>query len=139
MTDRKQVAVAVAAIVDEQQRILIARRSDDQHQGGKWEFPGGKIEANESTPIALVRELKEELGVDCQTEQMSELIEICFDYPDKSVRLDTWLVELNQQQAESAFGAEGQPVRWVKAAELSDYQFPDANQPILESLLARLG
>lgn len=139
MAERKQVAVAVAAILNDANQILIAKRPSDKHQGGKWEFPGGKIEACETTPEALVRELKEELGVVCAVEHMTALIDISFDYPDKSVRLDTWVVRLDAEQAQTAHGAEGQPVEWVSAQALAEYEFPQANVAIVDALLKQLG
>lgn len=71
----KQVHVAVAvAVVNED--ILIARRPDDKHQGGLWEFPGGKVEANESVESALIRELDEEVALPISAEHISPLMQI---------------------------------------------------------------
>ena len=133
----KRVHVAVAVIVSPQRQILIARRSDDQHQGGLWEFPGGKIEAGETTSQALIRELNEEVGLVTQVEQMSPLVEILFDYPDKQVCLDVLWVDVDVQALDQAHGAEGQPIAWVGWDKLSDYDFPAANQPILDAIIQR--
>ncbi len=122
----KQIAVAAAVIENEQGDILIAKRSDDQHQGGLWEFPGGKIEEGESVEQALVRELDEELGI--QVSQASPLIRIHHQYPDKSVLLDVWRVTQFAGQPE---GKEGQPIRWVASDSLDSYPFPAANHPII--------
>tara|TARA_Y100001934_G_scaffold251172_1_gene314103 strand:+ start:586 stop:993 length:408 start_codon:yes stop_codon:yes gene_type:complete len=134
----KQVHVAVAvAVVNED--ILIARRPDDKHQGGLWEFPGGKVEAGETTADALVRELDEEVALPVTTEHMSPLMEIPFNYSDKSVLLEVLWVDVPMNNALLAHGAEGQEVRWVHYSKLADFQFPEANGPILDAVLARLG
>ncbi len=133
-----RIRVAVAVIVSEHSRILIARRSDEQHQGGLWEFPGGKIEPGESTADALVRELAEEVGMDTFSDQMTPLTEVVFDYPDKHVCLEVLWVAVTDEQAAIAHGAEGQPIAWVAAREIHDYAFPEANAPILDAVLARL-
>ncbi len=122
----KRVHVAAAVIRDNSGKILIARRADTQHQGGLWEFPGGKVEGDESVETALARELHEELGIVVTAAR--PLIKVHHDYPDKHVLLDVWEV--------SAFtgdphGAEGQPLSWVTPRELVDYEFPAANQPIV--------
>ena len=133
----KQVHVAVAvAVVNED--ILIARRPDDKHQGGLWEFPGGKVEPGETTAEALVRELNEEVALPVATEHMSPLMEIPFNYPDKSVLLEVLWVDVPMNNALLAHGAEGQEVRWVHYSKLADFQFPEANGPILDAVTARL-
>ena len=120
------IHVAAGVIKDAKGQILIARRPDHAHQGGLWEFPGGKLENGESAPQALARELQEELGID--VEHCEPLIQIRHDYPDKSVLLDVWVVDLFRREPH---GREGQPVRWVAPADLHNYQFPAANVPIV--------
>ena len=124
----RRIHVIAAVIRDAQNRILIAKRPDHAHQGGLWEFPGGKVEEGETRRDGLGRELLEELGI--TVTQARPLLDIRHDYPDKSVRLDVWLVTGFEGEAH---GAEGQPVRWVAAAELSDYEFPAANAPIVRA------
>ncbi|ROL71590.1 Nudix family hydrolase [Pseudomonas vranovensis] len=122
----KRVHVAAAVIRGTDGRILIARRADSQHQGGLWEFPGGKVEDGEAVEVALARELHEEL--DIVVTAARPLIKVKHDYPDKQVLLDVW--EVNGFSGEP-HGAEGQPLAWVTARELPDYDFPEANQPIV--------
>ena len=122
----KRVHVAAAVIRGSDGRILIARRADTQHQGGLWEFPGGKVEAGESVSAALSRELKEELGVDVTSAR--PLITVKHDYPDKHVLLDVWEVSSFTGEAR---GVEGQPLAWVAPRDLANYAFPPANQPIV--------
>jgi 8-oxo-dGTP diphosphatase len=122
----KRVHVAAAVIRGADGRILIARRADTQHQGGLWEFPGGKVEAGETAAAALSRELREEL--DIVVTQARPLIKVQHDYPDKQVLLDVWEVSAFTGQPR---GVEGQPLAWVSARELADHEFPAANQPIV--------
>ncbi|WP_020683275.1 Nudix family hydrolase [Marinobacterium rhizophilum] len=125
-TKHRLIHVAAAVILDRDKRVLLARRPDDKHQGGLWEFPGGKVEAGEAVPDALDRELHEELGI--RVRGARPLIQIPHHYADKSVLLDVFVVD---QFDGEAHGREGQPVRWVSLDELSGYRFPAANQPIL--------
>lgn len=120
------VHVAAAVIVDAEGRILIAKRSADKHQGGLWEFPGGKVEEGEPVKEALSRELYEELGI--SVDSARRMIRVHHHYPDKSVLLDVWRVD---EFAGQAHGREGQPIEWVAAPDLSHYKFPEANQPIV--------
>ncbi len=122
----KRVHVAAAVILAEDGRILIAKRPDDKHQGGLWEFPGGKVEEGEDVRVALARELEEELAI--QPTAARPLIQVRHDYPDKQVLLDVWEVSAFSGEPH---GAEGQPLAWVTQRELLDYEFPAANQPIV--------
>ena len=122
----KRVHVAAAVIRDASGKILIARRADTQHQGGLWEFPGGKVEEGEAVPAALARELHEELGIVVSAAR--PLIKVQHDYPDKQVLLDVWEVSAFTGEPH---GAEGQPLAWVTARELGNYEFPAANLSIV--------
>jgi len=122
----KRVHVAAAVIRGANGKILIARRADSQHQGGLWEFPGGKVEPGEAVQAALARELQEELGIVVTAAR--PLIKVKHDYPDKQVLLDVW--EVSSFTGEP-HGAEGQPLAWVSSRELPEYEFPAANQPIV--------
>jgi 8-oxo-dGTP diphosphatase len=122
----KRVHVAAAVIRGVDGRILIARRPEDKHQGGLWEFPGGKVEEGEGVRAALDRELEEELGIRPQAAR--PLIQIRHDYPDKQVLLDVW--EVSSFTGEP-HGAEGQPLAWASERQLLEYQFPAANNPIV--------
>ncbi|WP_417579776.1 8-oxo-dGTP diphosphatase MutT [Nitrincola sp.] len=130
---RQTLHVAAAVIYDPLGRILIARRPLDKHQGGLWEFPGGKVEVDESARQALDRELFEELGI--QVTAAQPFIQIPYEYPERHVLLDVFSVTAFKGEAR---GCEGQPLAWVDASELNHYPFPAANQPILDRISADL-
>lgn len=122
----KRLHVAAAVIRGTDGRVLIARRPEHKHQGGLWEFPGGKVEAGEAVEVALARELHEELGIDVMASR--PLIQVRHDYPDLAVLLDVHEVGAFTGEPH---GREGQPLAWVAPRELPDYQFPEANRPIV--------
>ena len=125
---KKQVHVAVG-VIKKANLIFIAKRHDEQHQGGKWEFPGGKVEAGETVTQALARELNEEIGIEVKSS--TPFLEIHHEYPDKSVHLDIHLVEEFDGQARHL---EGQDHKWVAISDLNNYEFPAANVVIIEKL-----
>ena len=129
----KPVHVAVGVIVDAAGNILITRRAPDSHQGGLWEFPGGKVEEGESLQAALSRELREELGIEIGPG--SPLLEVQHDYGDKAVLLDVHVIRAFSGEA---IGLEGQPLAWVPVTELAHYAFPAANVPIVEAVISLL-
>lgn len=127
----KRVHIVAGIIFNpEQNQIYITKRPDHLHKGGYWEFPGGKVEAGESVEQAMVRELAEEIGI-VVTEQRP-FQHFNYDYPDKALCFDFMLVSAFAQQP---YGREGQQGRWVKVADLVDYEFPEANQPIVERVM----
>lgn len=120
------IHVAVAVILDQRGHILIALRPEHLHQGGLWEFPGGKLEAGEDVRKALARELEEEL--DIRVTRAHPLIRIPYHYPEQHVLLDVWQVD---GFSGIAHGREGQNIAWVPAETLNQYHFPSANLPIV--------
>ena len=125
----KRIHVAVGIIQNSEGLILIAKRPDHLHQGGLWEFPGGKLEPGESVKAALKRELAEELSITLLNAEPLLVLE--HNYSDKLVLLDVWLVDSFDGKP---LGNEGQEVRWVTQSDLKFYEFPQANIPILEKL-----
>lgn len=121
--------VVAAVIANPKGEILITRRASHAHQGDRWEFPGGKVEVNESIEQALARELNEELGIDVL--QARPLIRVLHHYPKQTILLDVWRVE---QWQGKAWGREGQPLLWCSPDRLSAYHFPDANYPIIDAI-----
>lgn len=121
--------VSVAIIIDEQQRILITRRPlHAPFGGGLWEFPGGKLEENETPVAALIREVKEEVDLDVQ--DCDFLGEIKHTYPHHFVTLLVYCVRAFQGKAQALDMQ--MDLRWVERNSLQDFEFPEANQQIIE-------
>ncbi len=125
------VEVVAAVIFDEtMESVLLALRKPSQHQGDRWEFPGGKIEADESHEQALTRELKEELDIE-PVESIGRCT-IEHPYAEKTVRLH--VRDVFRYRGTPA-GLEQQTLRWVPIPELAGLPFPAANQVIVEELV----
>jgi len=125
----QKIHVAVGVIKNKKHQFLISKRLEHLHQGGLWEFPGGKLEANETVLTALQRELYEELNI--VVRQAEPLIKISHQYIDKRVLLDVWIVTDYEGDAVSQ---QQQALKWLSYPELSQYSFPEANQAILKCL-----
>jgi 8-oxo-dGTP diphosphatase len=125
----RQIHVAAGAIADSQGRILVARRPPGVHQGGLWEFPGGKLEPGETLADGLERELWEELGI--RVLDSRPLIRVHHDYGDRHVLLDVHRV--TAYSGEPA-GREGQPLAWLSPGTMDPAAFPAADRPIITSL-----
>lgn len=126
---RKIIDVLLAVIRDEQGRYLVAQRPESRDYSGYWEFPGGKREAGEARISALQRECREELGIDVL--RARPLFQWCYEYSDRSVRLDAWLV---QEYGGKVHGAEGQALRWLFLSEFDQLSFLEANKVMLKVL-----
>jgi mutator protein MutT len=118
-----------AALIFHHGKLLIAQRHAAVHLGGLWEFPGGKREPGETFEACLIREIREELGVEISVGKLFE--EITHAYPGKSVRLKFFVCKL--------LSGEPQPLgcaalRWVDKTELADFKFPAADERLLEKL-----
>src|SRR5271170_6437119 len=130
--DASRVEVS-AALIFRHGKLLITQRHAKSHLGGLWEFPGGKREPGETFEQCLVREIREELGVQISVGKLFE--EIAHDYPEKSVHLKFFICEL--------LSGEPQPldcaaVKWIEKAELANFEFPAADAQLLEKLKASL-
>jgi mutator protein MutT len=120
-----------AALIFKDGKILITRRHANAHLGGFWEFPGGKREPDETFEQCLVREIREELGVEIEVGDLFE--EISHDYAEKAVHLKFFTGKL--------ISGEPQPLdcaafKWIEKAELADHEFPVADAQLLEKLRA---
>jgi mutator protein MutT len=118
-----------AALVFRGGRLLITQRHAHAHLGGLWEFPGGKREANESFEACLVREIREELGVEIAVGKLFE--EIAHDYPEKSVHLKFFVCALTAGEPRPLDCA---AVRWISRDELKQFAFPAADAQLLQRL-----
>jgi len=127
------VHVAAGVVRDAEGRVLLARRHVGTHQGGLWEFPGGKLEPGEPVLEGLRRELLEELGI--RVLDAYPLVRVEHDYGDRAVLLDTWVVSGYDGEP---VGREGQPLAWVSPEEFPDYPMPAADGPIVAAIRARI-
>ena len=127
----KRIHVVAAVISNSNNQVLLARRPQHLHQGGLWEFPGGKLNRGETIVQALQRELREELAIVVNQSDCHPLLQVSHDYPDKHVLLNFWQVS---SFAGTPYGNEGQFITWVPIEQLSDYDFPAANQAVIELL-----
>lgn len=125
----QQVHVAVGIICNADNQVLVSLRPDHVHQGGLWEFPGGKVETGESVEAALTRELQEELGI--QPLAFNVFNSLHHRYADKRVLLDIFRVT---EFSGTPHGREGQLVKWLDVNELSPEMFPAANASIIRAL-----
>lgn len=120
-----------AALVFREGRLLIAQRYPDSHLGGLWEFPGGKRELNETFQECLVRELREELGIEVVVGERVE--SLTHSYPEKAVHLEFFRCLWKQNEPRSLGCA---AFRWVSAQELKEAEFPAADARLLGRLRA---
>ena len=125
----KITEISVAIVKNRENLFLICLRPDNVHQGGKWEFPGGKVEKNETAEQAMLRELQEEVAITALDYSLLETTS--FDYGDKQLNLSFFLIS---KFSGDAIANEGQVMRWVNKTELQNYTFPDANAAIIGKL-----
>jgi mutator protein MutT len=123
-----EVAEVVAAVIERDGKVLIARRREGTHLAGLWEFPGGKRRPGEAPADALRREIREELGAVLVVGETIETVD--WDYPEKRVRLSFFRCAIEGE----ARPLEGQEMAWVTRADLGRYEFPAADA----ALVARL-
>lgn len=127
----REPIVVVAAVIEREGSILITRRPKGAHLEGFWEFPGGKPEAGETPEAALIREVREELGVEYTPGPA--IAEVNWQYPDKRVRITFFRGTI----AGAPRPLEGQEMAWVTLAELDRYEFPPADSALLDRLRPR--
>lgn len=131
-TGRPAIDVAAGVLTDERGRVLIAQRPPGKHQAGWWEFPGGKIDAGETPYEGLVRELREELGIEVRA--ADTFITCTHEYPERIVTLHVFRVSTWSGRPSAV---EGQALRWEQVAALMDVGLLPADRPIVSALLGK--
>jgi 8-oxo-dGTP diphosphatase len=127
----KIVLVSAVALIDADGRVLLAQRPEGKSMAGLWEFPGGKVEAGEIPEAALVRELKEELGIDTWQSCLAPLTFASHAYSDFHLLMPLFACRKWQG---TATPREGQTLAWVRPAALRDYPMPPADLPLIPIL-----
>ena len=135
-TAKPMVLVAAAALVDRGNRVLIAQRPEGKPMAGLWEFPGGKVHAGETPEQALVRELEEELSIEVCDTCLAPFTFASHSYEDFHLLMPLYLCR--NWDGEIA-AREGQALKWVRAARLTDYAMPEADVPLIPWLRDLLG
>ena len=125
------VLVAAVALIDGEGRVLIAQRPDGKTMAGLWEFPGGKVADGETPETALIRELKEELGIDVSESCLAPFTFASHAYDDFHLLMPLYVCRVWQGRVE---GLEGQALKWVRAGAFKDYPMPPADVPLCAML-----
>ncbi|MFC3712215.1 (deoxy)nucleoside triphosphate pyrophosphohydrolase [Sphingoaurantiacus capsulatus] len=129
------VLVSAVALVDADGRVLVAQRPEGKHLAGLWEFPGGKVEPGEPPELALVRELKEELGIDTAASCLAPCGFVSHAYEKFHLVM---LIFACRKWNGRPVGQQGQPLRWVRVPDLFKLDMPPADRPVLGLLQALL-
>ena len=127
----KLVLVSAVALIDADGRVLLAQRPPGKSMAGLWEFPGGKVEPDETPEAALIRELHEELGIDTWASCLAPLIFASHAYPDFHLLMPVFACRRWQGIATPR---EGQTLKWVRAKDLGTYPMPPADLPLIPVL-----
>jgi 8-oxo-dGTP diphosphatase len=131
----KLVLVAACALIDSDGRVLLARRPEGKPMAGLWEFPGGKVEAGERPEQTLIRELREELGIDVSEPCLAPLTFASHTYAEFHLLMPLYVC---RRWEGTVAPHEGQELTWVRASRLRDYDMPPADIPLISHLQALL-
>jgi 8-oxo-dGTP diphosphatase len=131
VTHVKIVLVAACALIDVDGRVLLAQRPQGRTMAGLWEFPGGKIEAGEKPEDSLIRELKEELGIDVKEACLAPLTFASHTYEDFHLMMPLYVC---RRWEGTPAALEGQQLAWVRPNKLRDYPMPPADLPLIPHL-----
>jgi 8-oxo-dGTP diphosphatase len=123
--------VAACALVDSDNRVLLARRPEGKKMAGLWEFPGGKLQPGETPEQALIRELREELGIDVSQACLSAFAFASHDYERFHLLMPLYLC---RRWTGTPTGVEGQALAWVPPRRLAEYDMPPADKPLIPLL-----
>ena len=127
----KIVLVSAVALIDPDGRVLLAQRPEGKNLAGLWEFPGGKVEQGETPEAALIRELREELGIDTWKSCLAPLTFASHSYDDFHLLMPLFVCRKWQGQVQ---GQEGQNLAWVRPEKLRDFPMPPADLPLIPIL-----
>ena len=127
----KTLLVSAVALIDADGRVLLAQRPEGKSLAGLWEFPGGKVEPGETPEIALIRELKEELGIDTWTSCLAPLTFASHTYEAFHLLMPLFACRRWSGTVEAR---EGQGLAWVRAKDLKNYTMPPADIPLIPIL-----
>jgi 8-oxo-dGTP diphosphatase len=127
----KTVLVVACALIDADNRVLIAQRPEGKTLAGLWEFPGGKVDAGERPEAALIRELKEELGIVVEEPCLAPLTFASHAYNDFHLLMPLYIC---RKWTGTVMAREGQQLAWVRANKLRDYPMPPADIPLIAHL-----
>ena len=128
---RPIVLVAAVALIDADGRVLLADRPDGKHLAGFWEFPGGKVQPDETPEAALIRELAEELGIDVEESCLAPFTFASHAYPEFHLLMPLYVC---RKWSGIVTAREGQRLAWVRPARLGDYPMPPADTPLVAML-----
>ena len=131
----KLVLVAACALIDADSRVLIAQRPEGRSMAGLWEFPGGKVETGERPEEALIRELKEELGITVKEACLAPLTFASHTYENFQLLMPLYVCRRWEGMVTPL---EGQQLTWVRPTKLKDYPMPPADLPLISHLIALL-
>jgi len=131
MSGRPVVLVAAVALVDADGRVLVQQRPEGRAMAGLWEFPGGKVEAGETPEACLIRELKEELGIDVTAACLAPFTFASHAYDDFHLLMPLYLC---RRWGGIVRAQEGQATRWLKPASLAELAMPPADLPLVAML-----
>jgi 8-oxo-dGTP diphosphatase len=131
MSGVRLVLVAACALIDPQGRVLIAERPPGKSMAGLWEFPGGKVEPGERPEDAVIREMREELGVTIEESALSPLVFASHTYPDFHLLMPVFLCRRWEGMVSPT---EGQKITWASPDELERFPMPPADAPLLPLL-----
>lgn len=126
------VLVAACALIDTDNRILIAQRPEGKSMAGMWEFPGGKVEDGETPEAALIRELNEELGIETKETCLAPLTFASYSYEKFHLLMPLYICRRYWGVPQSK---EGQALKWVRSHNLRDYEMPPADEPLIPHLI----
>ncbi|MCB1490320.1 MAG: (deoxy)nucleoside triphosphate pyrophosphohydrolase [Rhodobiaceae bacterium] len=132
MSDKPIVLVTACALLDMDNRVLIAQRPEGKSLAGLWEFPGGKVEPGETPEAALIRELKEELDVDATAACLAPLTFASHTYDDFHLLMPLYVC---RRWSGRVTPREGQNTAWVRPLKLRDYPMPPADAPLIPHLI----